>query len=175
MVRKGAHRGFTLIELMVALAVLAIMMTVAVPNFRDFVLRNRVASSVNELVAHVMLARTEAVKRGRRVTLCPSNDQTTCLSTFANWGGGWITFVDLDGDRTLESGDTVLRVYRGNAAVRIAWNNANGLQFSSRGLSNINNGTFTFCPDNNRSEFARQVIVSLSGRPRTVSGGITCS
>lgn len=88
---KRAH-GFTLIELMITLLLAAIIMSLAVPGFRDLVQNNRAATQSNELVAALALARSEAVKRGVNVMLCPSSDQATC--TGGDWQDGWIVVLE---------------------------------------------------------------------------------
>lgn len=86
-------RGFTLIELMITLLLAAIILTLGVPNFRNIILNNRAATQSNELVTAMNLARSEAVKRGARVSLCPSTDQATCTGG-TDWANGWIVFLD---------------------------------------------------------------------------------
>ncbi|GAB2522299.1 GspH/FimT family pseudopilin [Lysobacter humi (ex Lee et al. 2017)] len=71
-------RGFTLIELMVTIAVLAIIIGVAVPSFVSMTHRNRLAAASNEVVAVLQSARMEAVRRNRSVTVCPTADGATC-------------------------------------------------------------------------------------------------
>ncbi|MFB1487585.1 MULTISPECIES: GspH/FimT family pseudopilin [unclassified Thiocapsa] len=97
-----AYRGFTLLELMVTVAIAAILLTLGVPSFRDLVQNNRAATQVNALVTALSLARSEAVRRGQHVSICPSTDQETCTGG-DDWDDGWIVFVD---DETSE----VLRV-----------------------------------------------------------------
>jgi len=87
-------RGFTLIELMITLLLAAIILALGVPGFQDIVRNNRAATQSNELVAALSLARSEAVKRGARVSLCPSTDQATCTGG-TNWANGWIVFRDI--------------------------------------------------------------------------------
>jgi type IV fimbrial biogenesis protein FimT len=86
-------RGFTLIELMITLSLAAIILTLAVPAFRDIILNNRAAVQSNELVTTMNVARSEAVRRGARVSVCASSDQSSCTGG-TNWAVGWIVFVD---------------------------------------------------------------------------------
>jgi len=85
-------RGFTLIELMVTLAVLAILTMIALPSFRDTIRRNRVNSASNALLADLNYARTEAIDRGQVVTMCPSSNASSCTSGGTSWGAGWMTY-----------------------------------------------------------------------------------
>ena len=110
-------RGFTLIELIVTLAVLAIVLAIAIPGFQDFLRRNRVAAETNNLTSALAIARSEAVKRAQRVTVCgvadPSAGTPEC--TDDAWSSGWIVFVDT-GDVGDATGDTILRVQQPNVA-----------------------------------------------------------
>ena len=84
-------RGFTLLELMAALTVIGILLTVGVPTFVDVVRSNRATSNANELVNALTIARSEAIRRGVRVSMCRSNDGASCSGT---WSNGWIIFID---------------------------------------------------------------------------------
>ena len=87
--------GFTLIELMVTLTVAVILMTIAVPSFRDALIRNRLTTYTNDLVGAINYARAEAIKRGQSVTLCKSTTGSACTTTTGSqWENGWIAFVD---------------------------------------------------------------------------------
>jgi type IV fimbrial biogenesis protein FimT len=87
------QNGFTLIELMVTVVVLAIVLAVAIPSFTSQVLNNRSLTLGGDLVTALNFAREEAVKRGARVSICPSSDGATCL-TATDWAKGWMVFVD---------------------------------------------------------------------------------
>lgn len=86
--------GFTLVELLVTMAVAAILLAVAVPSFRSTILSNRLTSTTNDLVGTLAQARSEAIKRGTRVTVCMSADGASCATT-GTWAQGWISFVDV--------------------------------------------------------------------------------
>lgn len=102
---------------MVTLAVAAIVVTVAVPSFRAIVQNNRAATQANELVTALNLARSEAVKRGVSVSMCPSSNQDTCSG---GWADGWIVFVDPNNDGVRQSTEVLLRAWgplRGDATL----------------------------------------------------------
>jgi type IV fimbrial biogenesis protein FimT len=109
-----AGRGFTLIELMVVVAMVAILMAVAVPSFRDATERNRVSAQINTFVSDLQLARSEAIKRGLAVSLCASSDGGSCL-TSNTWNTGWIMFVDpaTSGSRTSASTQPLIKIRAG--------------------------------------------------------------
>jgi type IV fimbrial biogenesis protein FimT len=103
------QRGFTLIELMVTVAVLAIVLVIAVPSFETTVNANRLMSAANEMVNALQTTRMEAIRRNEHAGMCLSanagSPTPTCASSNIN---GWITFVDADRDGGYSSGDTLL-------------------------------------------------------------------
>lgn len=85
--------GFTLIELMVTLVVLGVVLGVAIPSFNDQIRNNKSVTLGSDFVSALSFARTEAVKRANRVSICPSIDKATCANA-SDWAKGWIVFVD---------------------------------------------------------------------------------
>ena len=75
-----SNRGFTLIEMMVTIAVMAMLLMIAVPSFRNASLSSQLRSAANDFIASSNLARSEAIKRGSAVTLCVSADGSTCAA-----------------------------------------------------------------------------------------------
>jgi type IV fimbrial biogenesis protein FimT len=85
--------GFTLVELMIALTIVAILVGLAAPSYRDFTHNNQTSATNNDLVTALNLARNESLRRGTGVTVCPSPDGVVC-SNAGDWPKGWIVFQD---------------------------------------------------------------------------------
>ncbi|MFD2425650.1 GspH/FimT family pseudopilin [Ralstonia solanacearum] len=96
----GRARGFTLVELVVTIAIVAILVTLAAPSFRSTIQSARTSIEVNSLVNDLQFARSEAIKRGQPVSICVSSDGATCLANSSSnnkWQVGWIVFNDVNG------------------------------------------------------------------------------
>jgi type IV fimbrial biogenesis protein FimT len=90
-------KGFTLIELMIVVAIVAVLLTVAVPSFVSMIQSNRVAGEVSSLENDLQFARANAIQRGQSVSVCISSSGTTCTAAGSDWGAGWIV-VDSAGN-----------------------------------------------------------------------------
>ena len=101
------HSGFTLIEMMVVVAIAGIAMAFAIPAMGNFIKNERLVTQINTLVGHLAYARNEAVTLRQQVILCASNNMTSCIG--ADWADGWILFVDADNSSTLNVGEQILR------------------------------------------------------------------
>ncbi len=91
-------RGFTLIELMVTIAMVAVLLMLAAPSFISFQRNSELTSTANSLLATMTAARAESMKAGRNAYVVPASGQ--------DWTTGWFGYVDLDSSGTLSSGDT---------------------------------------------------------------------
>lgn len=106
------QRGFSLIELMVVVAITAILLTIGLPSFQSSLRSNRVATSTNELLASFSLARSEAIRSPGGAAICSSTNGTACGG---DWNDGWMVWIDIDGDGApTGADDRVLRYIEGN-------------------------------------------------------------
>lgn len=147
--------GFTLIELMVTLLVLAILLTIAIPSFRTFILNNRLSTDVDSLVNALNYTRSIALTNNSNVLICPFSaaNSTACGN---NWGAGWIVVTQPS------TGTGVLIKSQQNASTgpTIGANN-NSITFNFLGLA-TNQTNFSFC-DTRGGTYARSVEVMTTG------------
>lgn len=117
---RSGQRGYTLVEMLVALAVGGVLLAQGVPSLRAFLLGRQVQGHAMALADDLRRARAEAIQRGARVTLCPSVDGRQCAGAAANrdWSRGWLVFQDSGTRGVVEPGDSLLRV-QGEPAVRL--------------------------------------------------------
>jgi type IV fimbrial biogenesis protein FimT len=103
--------GFTLVELMVVIVIVAILMSIGVPSYRYVTNSNRLSGEINGLLGDMQFARAEAMKEGQTVTVCSSADGTTCSGS-TDWTKGWIVFSDPANLGAVDPGETILRVQK---------------------------------------------------------------
>jgi type IV fimbrial biogenesis protein FimT len=96
-----ALKAFTLVELMVGLAVAAILLGVAIPNFRTMLERHALRAAASDLLAALHFARAQALARGEIIVLAPQDPAGA-------WAGGWVVFADTDGDGMAGAGEELL-------------------------------------------------------------------
>jgi len=152
----------TLVELLVALAVAVILVTVGVPGFTAVVKNNRLVASANALAGLLGEARSESVSQRRPVSVCGSSSGTACD---ASWSVGAVAFLDADADGVIDAGDTVLRQSANPvSAVTAALSGPTTVRYTSMGWLAANSaGTFRFCDDRG-NRYARAVLLSATGR-----------
>jgi type IV fimbrial biogenesis protein FimT len=167
---KTHLRGFTLIEALVVLAIIAITLQMATPSFQRFTRESRQQAQSNDFLASVRYARNQAVTRRRFVTVCASSDSSSCDSN--HWENGWIVYVDNDSDRQVDSGEQILKVYQvltGENSLRtILFAVDSSLQFRPTGWID-STGSFVLC-DERGADSARGININVSGQSRVNRG-----
>ncbi len=164
--QRAGHGGFTTVELMVSVTIMAILLGVAIPSFQDASLNSQLRSMANNLVASSHLARSEAFKRNAVVTLCVSSNGTTCGT--GGWEQGWIVRTATN---VLERQQAVASGYR----ISAAGGNAS-LLFQPTGAGSTAD-TLTVCRATpSVGKVQRTVAIDAAGRVTvSPSSSTTCS
>lgn len=164
--------GFSLIEILVTLSVLAILLALAAPSLQSLVRNNRLTGLTNDLVSALNFARSEAVKRGGRITVCKSANSGAAApgcSTTASWRDGWLVFVDTSGTVGIfDSTDVRLRVGQpssGNATVTPDSAFANFVSYLPSGASSAS-ANMAVCLES----VARTISINTTGRIQVTPG-----
>ncbi len=166
--------GFTLLELISSLSIACILLAVGIPSIQTLNQNSRMTSAVNTITAHLNLARSEAIKRGVRVVLCPSEESMDCNNTMI-WDNKIIMFTDINKSGHLDPGEELLKqiMLKPGFITISTTTGRRKAAYDANGFSMGMNVTFTFCDTNNQID-PKAVIVSNTGRPRlshTMSNG----
>jgi type IV fimbrial biogenesis protein FimT len=160
--------GFTLLELMVAIAVVGVLAAVAFPNFQSVIRSNRVATAHNELIGLVNLARSDAIRNNQGAAVCGSSTGTGCDG---QWGSGMLAFSDSNGDGAFSAGEPVLRYSGVKRAMTVTGPSAM-IAFDSRGRRRAGaNQIVTMRPVQCGSQqLQRTLTINASGQVTSVKG-----
>lgn len=160
-------RGFTLLEMLIALTVMAVLLSISLPDFTNFIQNKKSDDTINRVEQAVNTAKTSAIVNSSFVTLCKSSDGETCGGS---WEQGIIAFTDDNGDRQINQDDKLIRYFSfPEAEGSIHWRafrNRQYLQITGQGFTRYQNGNFTYCPYNKKADLARQVIINRTARVR---------
>lgn len=166
-------QGRTLAELLCAMGVASILVATVVPSLMGIVVRGQQRAILSDVFSDLALARTESVRRGQRVVMCKSADQTHCLHDEA-WNVGWIVFVDANNDAQHSDSETLLHVReRVSDRWRLVGNGsmARYVSYHPNGRTRLLNGgfqagTLRLCDLRHTVAGDARVIISAAGRPR---------
>lgn len=164
----ATQAGMTLIELMITVAIVALLVGISLPSFAHLGSSQKMSTTTHTVMASFNQARMRAISMGRQVVLCPSSDGSTCRGD-SSWEGGWIIYDDLNRNRKLDPSETVSASIGALPAGLIASTSAARpqLMFKPDGGAWGNPLTLTICDEKNSDTEGRAVIVNNGGRART--------
>lgn len=163
MSRGKQASGFTLIELMITIAVLAVCLAIAFPSFQQTLRSNKVATSTNALVGSLALARSEAIRSKHASEVCPSQDGASCAGT---WSDGYLVWTDLDADSALSDGEAV-KFNHGDGAVALS-GPGTPISFDARGRPNSATSlTLKASTCGAHKQLQRKIDISVTGQVTT--------
>lgn len=171
----SGQRGFTLFELVIAMTISALLITVAIPSFVTVVRNSNQVGAANEFLSSLHLARDLAITRNARVTVCTSASGEACQDV--GWDEGWIVFEDSDGNGQVNGDEIIDRAVSEVPVPSITspqFPNAIVYRPNGRVMAGAianNTGELTFCDDRG-AEHARVAIIEMSGRPRISRHGM---
>ena len=166
------HPGFTIVELMVVVAIAGLVMAFAIPAMGNFIKNERLVTQINTLVGHLAYARSEAVTRRQQVILCASSNSTSCLG--ADWAAGWILFIDADNSSTFTANEVILRAKATlEGSNTLVSSTGSMIIYDNRGFSPNSNGVFSLCDDRGAAH-VKSISITNTGRVRR-GGSASCT
>jgi len=154
--------GFTFVELLVVLGIIAGLLGLAMPQWRGQIIAKQVDTASNLLLHHLNLARIESIRTGLPVLVCPTSSGIRC-EPGTSWSAGWFGFIDGNQDRSYDPNERIIFVAPSSPGVDVRWRTPNWIRFRPQGEA-WPNGHFRFCSQSDR--YVRTVIVYLTGRAR---------
>lgn len=159
---KHTQKGMTLLEMLVALAVVAIVLTVVAPNVQTIVAKNRTTSEINELSGIIQFARFTAIDQSSTAIVCPSANYASCGT---NWNLPKIVFVDNNANNVRDTSEPLLMSTTAITSNNSMTGPASPIVFYDSGAAN-DSASIKICPNNNDAKLARSINVNAQGRVR---------
>jgi type IV fimbrial biogenesis protein FimT len=141
---RRPSKGYTIVELMTVVAIIAITLTIGLPSFLDVIRTSQMSTRTNDFIAAVALARSEATRRNRTAEICARASDTACATTggAAAWTQGWIVWADADEDSTLDAPGEIVRIGSPQPNIAVTGGDLLRINFDRRGLAtNLRNAT----------------------------------
>ena len=162
-----ANYGFTVIELMVSIAIAGILTAVAMPSFNDFMTSTRVDNEISELHRILLTARNTAINTGQNVTVCPLNISNICST---NWQGEISVFTNTASNSIYDPLNETLIKVKGSVTTGdlLQYSQSSVIYTPAGRLSNNISDTFSYCPQSN-ADMSRGIDVTISGRVYSTS------
>lgn len=167
---KQKISGFTLVELMISLLILGILVAIAAPGFKDSMKDKRLAAGANDFISAMQYAKSEALSVSDEVTICPKNTGSTDCSGAADWGQGWLIFIDADNSQTVTNAEEILNIHDAIAAdITLKGTGVGGapisVTFSPSGRPNYTSvQSLVVCDDRGFGFQSKAIFLSFTGR-----------
>jgi type IV fimbrial biogenesis protein FimT len=168
---KRQQKGVTAFELMVTMAIVAVLLATGVPAFKNYSWNLRMRTAMDTLHTDMNLARGRAISHNIQTIICPAIDARDC-SGQSQWQNGWIVFTDLNGDHQRQDGEALLKHAGAIEFLNVSSSRSRGyLRFYPNGTAPGSNISILFC-DKRGAQHAGKLVVSNTGRIRTETGGV---
>ncbi|APE06469.1 MAG: pilus assembly protein [Alteromonas sp.] len=157
----GARQaGLTLLELLIAVAIVAIMLTTVAPAIQSILIKSRITSDLNSLSAVAQRARFTAVDEQSRVVMCPTANYTSCVT---DWKNATMIFVDANLNGSRDASEELITTSDPLNSANSIYGISGAITFDEQGgISQA--ATITLCPKDNNTEYASALLLSLYGR-----------
>jgi type IV fimbrial biogenesis protein FimT len=159
---KNRQQGVTLLEMMIALAVSAIVLTLVAPNVQSILVKNKITAEINEMSGVLQFARFTAIDQRSITIVCPSSDFSSCGN---NWDDPKIVFIDANANDARDADEPLLLSSQTIANTNSMDSSANLIRFLDIGGTDTPS-VITLCPNSNDAKYARALFVTLQGRTR---------
>jgi type IV fimbrial biogenesis protein FimT len=163
MLKKIRNKGFTLIELMIAITIMGIIAAMTYPSFSSLWVSNRLYVLANNLVSTIDYARFEAQRQNGYVGICSSSDSSTCSGssgTSGNWTNNYFVYQDSNSNQVFDSNERIMRIVNNKTKQGDVISSTQG-NIIFDGLGQTTATTFTVC--NSKSTVSYQITLSSSG------------
>ena len=172
--------GFTLVELMVVVGILALLAGIAAPNFSGMIKDGRLSAANADFMVALQLTKSESVARASPASICRANGNFTACAVSGNWAQGWIIFTDANGDGIVNGTDVVLQTHEalGNLTYRGTGDAQTDITFNPSGSTSITETEAVIACDDRGFGSGKGIIITITGRGSSMkaaeTGEISC-
>ena len=160
-------QGFTLVELMIVLAIAAVLMALAAPSFNRIIQENSTRTQASRVVTSMNAARSSAVKNNTPVSVCENSSsiQDQCTASPSNSLSGWLVFTDINEDQDVDTDDIIVQVYDGLPSSYYVKDFTSLTYFPDGTTSLGSDETILICPPDREEKYAWSISITTVGRP----------